>query len=97
MLILSTLLFGPAHGHAIAHAIERGSREVLQVEHGSLYPALHRLVKQGLLSAQGRRIGEPPPREVLQSDGEGPQAADCGIVEVGAAHRSDRPRHDAAG
>jgi PadR family transcriptional regulator PadR len=52
MLILSTLLFGPAHGHAIAHAIERGSREVLQVEHGSLYPALHRLVKQGLLSAE---------------------------------------------
>jgi PadR family transcriptional regulator, regulatory protein PadR len=52
MLILRTLLFGPAHGHAIAHAIERGSSEVLQVEHGSLYPALHRLEKQGLLSAK---------------------------------------------
>ena len=52
MLILRTLLFGPAHGHAIAHAIERGSDEVLQVEHGSLYPALHRLVRQGLLSAK---------------------------------------------
>jgi transcriptional regulator len=52
MLILRTLLFGPAHGHAIAHAIERGSDEVLQVEHGSLYPALHRLVKQGLISAK---------------------------------------------
>ena len=52
MLILRTLLFGPAHGHAIAHAIERGSEEVLQVEHGSLYPALHRLVRQGLLSAK---------------------------------------------
>ena len=52
MLILRTLLFGPAHGHAIAHAIERGSEEVLQVEHGSLYPALHRLVKQGLISAK---------------------------------------------
>jgi PadR family transcriptional regulator PadR len=37
MLILRTLLFGPAHGHAIAHAIERGSEDVLQVEHGSLY------------------------------------------------------------
>ena len=52
MLILRTLLFGPAHGHAIAHAIERGSEEVLQVEHGSLYPALHRLVKQGWISAK---------------------------------------------
>jgi transcriptional regulator len=52
MLILRTLLFGPAHGHTIASAIERGSDEVLQVEHGSLYPALHRLVKQGLLSAK---------------------------------------------
>src|SRR6266498_3214812 len=52
MLILRTLLFGPEHGHAIAHAIERGSEEVLQVEHGSLYPALHRLVKQGLISAK---------------------------------------------
>ncbi len=52
MLILRTLLFGPAHGHAIAHAIERGSDDVLQVEHGSLYPALHRLVKQGLIAAR---------------------------------------------
>src|ERR1700693_4260277 len=52
MLVLRTLLFGPAHGHAIAHAIESGSEDVLQVEHGSLYPALHRLVKQGLISAK---------------------------------------------
>ena len=43
MLILQTLVMGPAHGHTIAHAIERGSDDVLQVEHGSLYPALHRL------------------------------------------------------
>src|SRR5580765_7729894 len=48
MLILRTLLFGPAHGHTIAHAIEKGSSEVLQVEHGSLYPALHRLVRRGV-------------------------------------------------
>ena len=52
MLILRTLLFGPAHGHAIAHAIEHGSEDVLQVEHGSLYPALHRLVRQGLIAAK---------------------------------------------
>jgi PadR family transcriptional regulator PadR len=43
MLILQTLVLGPAHGHTIAHAIERESEEVLQIEHGSLYPALHRL------------------------------------------------------
>ena len=43
LLILQTLVLGPAHGHTIAHAIARRSNEVLQVEHGSLYPALHRL------------------------------------------------------
>jgi PadR family transcriptional regulator len=43
LLILKTLAAGPAHGHTIAFAIERGSEDVLQVEHGSLYPALHRL------------------------------------------------------
>jgi transcriptional regulator len=49
MLVLRMLLFGPAHGHAIAHAIEATSEEVLQVEHGSLYPALHRLEDQGVI------------------------------------------------
>lgn len=43
MLILRTLKLGAAHGHTIAHAIEHGSEDVLQVEHGSLYPALKRL------------------------------------------------------
>ncbi len=43
VLILKTLVLGPAHGHTIAHAIAHQSEEVLQVEHGSLYPALHRL------------------------------------------------------
>jgi PadR family transcriptional regulator, regulatory protein PadR len=43
LLILRTLVLGPAHGHTIAHVIARQSDEVLQVEHGSLYPALHRL------------------------------------------------------
>ncbi|HET9369763.1 MAG TPA: PadR family transcriptional regulator [Vicinamibacterales bacterium] len=47
LLILKTLVGGPAHGHTIAYAIERGSDEVLQVEHGSLYPALHRLEDRG--------------------------------------------------
>jgi len=47
MLILRTLVLGPAHGQTIAHVIERGSEDVLQVEHGSLYPALHRLKNRG--------------------------------------------------
>jgi transcriptional regulator len=47
LLILRTLLPGAAHGHAIAKAIERSSDDVLQVEQGSLYPALHRLIKRG--------------------------------------------------
>ena len=47
LLILRTLRQGPTHGHAIAKAIERGSDDVLLVEQGSLYPALHRLIKRG--------------------------------------------------
>jgi PadR family transcriptional regulator PadR len=50
LLILRTLRLGPAHGHAIAKAIERGSNDVLQVEQGSLYPALHRLIKRGWIT-----------------------------------------------
>ena len=51
VMILQTLVLGPAHGHTIAHAIERRSDEVLQVEHGSLYPALHRLEDRGWISS----------------------------------------------
>jgi PadR family transcriptional regulator, regulatory protein PadR len=52
MLILRTLLFGPAHGHRIAKHIQRTTEDVLQVEHGSLYPALHRLERKGWLSSK---------------------------------------------
>ena len=50
LLILRTLRLRPAHGHAIAKAIEHGSDDVLQVEQGSLYPALHRLIKRGWIT-----------------------------------------------
>ncbi|HBY59628.1 MAG TPA: PadR family transcriptional regulator [Solibacterales bacterium] len=54
MLILRTLAAGAAHGHAIAKAIERNSDDVLQVEQGSLYPALHRLIERGWIrSSEG--------------------------------------------
>lgn len=52
MLILRTLLTGPTHGHAIAKNIQRTSDDVLQVEHGSLYPALNRLIKKGWIFAK---------------------------------------------
>ena len=59
MLILRTLLLGPAHGHQIAKHIQRTTEDVLQVEHGSLYPALHRLERKGWVvskweTAEGR-------------------------------------------
>jgi transcriptional regulator len=52
MLVLRTLLIGPAHGHQIAKHIQRSTGDVLQVEHGSLYPALHRLERKGWLTAK---------------------------------------------
>jgi transcriptional regulator len=53
LLILRTLLLGPAHGHAIAKAIEFNSDDVFEVEQGSLYPALHRLIKRRWISVEG--------------------------------------------
>jgi PadR family transcriptional regulator, regulatory protein PadR len=52
LLILQTLTYGPAHGHAIARIIQQRSEEVLQVGHGSLYPALQRLLKRDLIAAE---------------------------------------------
>jgi PadR family transcriptional regulator, regulatory protein PadR len=52
MLILRTLLFGPAHGHQIAKHIQSTTDDVLQVEHGSLYPALHRMERKGWIAAK---------------------------------------------
>jgi transcriptional regulator len=52
LLILRTLLSGPQHGHAIARAIEVNSEDVLQVEQGSLYPALHRLLKRRWIASE---------------------------------------------
>ena len=55
MLILQTLITGPAHGHTIARIIEHRSDDVLQVEQGSLYPALHRLAARGWVSSYWAR------------------------------------------
>lgn len=52
MLILRTLVMGPAHGHTVAQVIERTSENTLDVEQGSLYPALHRLEDRGMVSSE---------------------------------------------
>jgi PadR family transcriptional regulator, regulatory protein PadR len=52
MMILQTLQWGPQHGHGIGQAIRASSLDALQIEHGSLYPALHRLRKQGWIESE---------------------------------------------
>ena len=52
MLILKTLLFGPTHGHGITTSIRQTTGDTLVVDHGSLYPALHRLQRDGFISSK---------------------------------------------
>jgi transcriptional regulator len=52
MMILRTLQWGPRHGHGIGLSIRANSQDVLQIEHGSLYPALHRIEKQGWIESE---------------------------------------------
>jgi len=63
MLILRTLMFGPAHGHQIAKHIQRTTEDVLQVEHGSLYPALHRLERKGFIGGKWEAASKELKRE----------------------------------
>ena len=78
MLILQTLVWGPLHGYAITHSIRGRSGEILKVETGSLYPALHRLEKQGWVTSQWKQTESnqrakfyrltPAGKEQLQSE-----------------------------
>ena len=63
MLILRTLLFGPAHGHQIGRHLQHTTEDLLQVEHGSLYPALHRLERKGWIAAKWEPAGKDLKRE----------------------------------
>ena len=63
MLILRTLLFGPAHGHQIVKHIQRTTDDVLQIEHGSLYPALHRLERKRWVAGKWEVAGKDLKRE----------------------------------
>src|SRR5579884_259046 len=60
LLILKTVASGPIHGYGIAQRILVTSRELLQVQQGSLYPALHRLERRGLLQSEWRETGNGP-------------------------------------
>ena len=55
MLILQTLQWGPRHGHGIGQMLRARSADALQIEHGSLYPALHRLEREGWLASEWRK------------------------------------------
>lgn len=63
MSILRTLLFGPAHGHQIARRVQQTTDDLLQVEQGSLYPALHRLEPKGWIAAKWELAGKDLKRE----------------------------------
>jgi DNA-binding PadR family transcriptional regulator len=92
MLILRTLLYGPAHGHQIGKHIQRTTNDFLQMQHGSLYPALHRLERRGWVSAKW----EPAPDRNRQIDGKGQETAYGRGVTVEADGRS-RGARDVAG
>ncbi len=66
LLVLRTVQLGPLHGHGIVKAIQRHSDDLLRVEHGSLYPALHRLVRKGWLTASWQETATCRPMKVYK-------------------------------
>ncbi len=89
MLILRTLQWGAQHGHGIGQAIRAQSDDLLKVETGSLYPALHRLVKHGWLKSEWGDQRSQPAGEVLPADGRRQGTARSRAGSLVAA----RPRH----
>ncbi len=91
MLILRTLQWGPQHGHGIGQAIRVQSDDLLKVETGSLYPALHRLVKRGWLKSEWGVSEANQRAKYLPADrhGKGSAVARAGsLVAAGARYRS---------
>ena len=97
LLILRTLLLGPAHGHQIAKHIQRTSDEVLQVEHGSLYPALHRLEGKGWLVSKWETGSGSREFKFYRLERRRPETTRRRRIEVAAARGGHRPRHRAIG
>ena len=94
MLILRTLRFGPAHGHQIARHIQRTSEDLLQVEHGSLYPALHRLERKGLIAARWQSAAEGKREfKYYRLTAAGKKHSGAGGVQVETTGRRHRAHH----
>ena len=74
MLVLKIVALEPAHGYGIAQRIQQISRDVLQVQQGSLYPALHRLEKRGWLAAEWRESETGREAKFYSLDAPGAQA-----------------------
>ena len=89
LLILRTLLFGPLHGHGIAKHIQRSSDDVLQVEHGSLYPAVHRLGEERLHHVEVGADGTRTRDAHVPADREGAEAALGRTGQMGRARSRD--------
>ena len=90
MLILRTLQWGPQHGHGISVAIRATSEEVLQVDHGSLYPALHRLREQGWIDAEWKMTENKQRARYYRLTAAGQEAArrrGVPLEPVGGSHR----------
>ena len=92
LLILQTLQWGPQHGHGIGLAIRASSNDALQIEHGSIYPALYG--RKSRLACLGmENVGSEPPGEVLQVNSHRKEADAHGAVEM----ETTRTRHRADG
>jgi PadR family transcriptional regulator PadR len=85
MLILQMMQWGPQHGYGIVQALRLRSGDVLQVETGSLYPALHRLERQRWVQSESKKPDTPesPPRGKAVGLGSGAMGADCRSDWVG--------------
>ncbi len=95
MLILRTLQWGPQHGYAIGQTIRAQSSDVLQVEAGSLYPALQRLAKRGWVTAKWGSDRGQPARQVLSAHARRQEAAAPRGIAMDRAGERDRPGDEA--
>ena len=86
-LVLKTLAGGRRHGYGIARAIEDATEGVVDIEEGSLYPALYRMEREGLGRGRVGRLRARPPREVLPAHAERPPSADGADRRMGALRR----------
>ena len=95
MLVLQTLVLGPAHGHTIAHAIERRSENVLEVAHGIVVPSVASSRKPQLDRVVLGYVGEQPESPVLPPDPARTQAVGRACPTLGATGAGGRPDHEA--